>query len=100
VAGISLSDPEKSEKLTPPPPPCVPALQVICNGEEVMTVSGTRAEYNVDVWSGNHPFYTGDGSNIIQDEGRLNKFKNKYEGLDWMLGGDAAAAPADDQKGE
>lgn len=30
---------------------------VFCNGVEVMTVGGTKAEYNVDVYSGNHPFY-------------------------------------------
>jgi hypothetical protein len=30
---------------------------VICNGEEVLTLGGTQAEYNVDIWSGNHPFY-------------------------------------------
>ena len=31
--------------------------QVICNGEEVLTVSGTKEKYVVDVWSGNHPFF-------------------------------------------
>lgn len=31
--------------------------QVFCNGEEVLTVSGTKEKYVVDVWSGNHPFY-------------------------------------------
>ena len=33
------------------------SVQVFCNGEEVLTVSGTKKEYVVDVWSGNHPFY-------------------------------------------
>ena len=32
-------------------------MQVICNGEEVLTVSGTKEKYVVDVWSGNHPFF-------------------------------------------
>ena len=31
--------------------------KVFCNGEEVMTVGGTQAEYVVDIWSGNHPFF-------------------------------------------
>ena len=31
--------------------------QVFCNGEEVLTVSGTKEKYVVDVWSGNHPFF-------------------------------------------
>ena len=32
-------------------------LQVICNGQEVISMGGTKETYNVDVWSGNHPFY-------------------------------------------
>jgi hypothetical protein len=32
-------------------------LQVFCNGVEVMTVGGTKQQYNVDIYSGNHPFY-------------------------------------------
>lgn len=31
--------------------------QVFCNGEEVLVTGGTKAEYIVDVWAGNHPFY-------------------------------------------
>lgn len=34
-----------------------PEAKVFCNGVEVMTVGGTKKEYNVDVYSGNHPFY-------------------------------------------
>ncbi len=50
------------------------ALQVICNGEEVFTVSGTKKEYVVDVWSGNHPFYmNGAGGTMILDEERIRK---------------------------
>lgn len=41
----------------PPLPPCLPCPQVFCNGVEVMTVGGTKKEYNVDIYSGNHPFY-------------------------------------------
>ena len=33
--------------------------KVVCNGQEVMTVGGTQAEYVVDIWSGNHPFFQG-----------------------------------------
>ncbi|MFZ9267392.1 MAG: 50S ribosomal protein L31, partial [Vulcanococcus sp.] len=33
--------------------------KVICNGEVVMTTGSTSPELHVDVWSGNHPFYTG-----------------------------------------
>ena len=36
-----------------------PEAEVVCNGETVMKVSGTKARYDVDVYSGNHPFYKG-----------------------------------------
>ena len=31
----------------------------------------------VDIWSGNHPFYTG-SQRIIDAEGRVEKFEKKY----------------------
>ena len=34
-----------------------------------MTVSGTKPEYKVDIWSGNHPFYLGMKSQVVMDEG-------------------------------
>lgn len=40
-------------------PTWYPDAKVICNGEVVMTVGSTQPEISVDVWSGNHPFYTG-----------------------------------------
>lgn len=44
-----------------------------------MTVSGTKKEYTVDVWSGNHPFYTGSNQALIVDEGRVNKFQKRFQ---------------------
>jgi ribosomal protein L31 len=40
-------------------PTWYPDAKVICNGEVVMTTGSTQPEIHVDVWSGNHPFYTG-----------------------------------------
>jgi large subunit ribosomal protein L31 len=54
-------------------------LQVFCNGEEVLTVSGTKKSYTVDVWSGNHPFFTGSNQALIVDEGRVNKFQKRFQ---------------------
>merc|ERR1712224_350785 len=57
--------------------------KVICNGEEVFSVAGTKKEYVVDVWSGNHPFYLhGQGGTMILDDERISKFNKKYAGLD------------------
>ena len=52
-------------------------FQVICNGEEVMTLGGTREEYVVDIWSGNHPFFQGNTSAMVVDEGRVNRFARR-----------------------
>merc|ERR1711904_66021 len=61
--------------------------KVICNGEEVFTVAGTKKEYVVDVWSGNHPFYlNGQSGTMILDDERITKFNKKFEGLDDMFG--------------
>jgi large subunit ribosomal protein L31 len=51
--------------------------KVFCDGELVMTVGSTRPELNVDIWSGNHPFYTG-SSKMMDTEGRVERFMKKY----------------------
>ncbi|MFS8855381.1 50S ribosomal protein L31 [Synechococcus sp. H55.7] len=58
-------------------PQWYPEAKVICNGEVVMTVGSTQPELKVDVWSGNHPFFTG-SQKIIDSEGRVEKFMRKY----------------------
>ena len=58
-------------------PEWYPESQVFCNGEHVMTVGSTRAKLQVDVWSGNHPFYTGT-QKTIDTEGRIERFNRKY----------------------
>jgi large subunit ribosomal protein L31 len=58
-------------------PQWYPEAKVFCNGEQVMTVGSTKPELNVDVWSGNHPFYTGT-QKIIDTEGRVERFLRKY----------------------
>ena len=62
-------------------PTWYPDAKVICNGEVVMTVGSTQPQINVDVWSGNHPFYTGT-QKIIDTEGRVDRFLRKYGMLD------------------
>ncbi|MEM6598352.1 MAG: 50S ribosomal protein L31 [Cyanobacteria bacterium P01_C01_bin.69] len=58
-------------------PKWYPEAKVFCNGEHVATVGSTKPELNVDVWSGNHPFYTGT-QKIIDTEGRVERFLRKY----------------------
>ncbi|MCU0542475.1 MAG: 50S ribosomal protein L31 [Oscillatoriaceae cyanobacterium Prado104] len=58
-------------------PEWYPEAKVYCNGELVMTVGSTKPQLQVDVWSGNHPFYTGT-QKIIDTEGRVERFMRKY----------------------
>lgn len=58
-------------------PQWYPESKVYCNGEVVMTVGSTKPELHVDVWSGNHPYYTGT-QKIIDTEGRVERFLRKY----------------------
>jgi large subunit ribosomal protein L31 len=51
--------------------------KVFCEGKLIMEIGTTKKELNVDIWSGNHPFYTGT-KKIIDTEGRVDKFKRKY----------------------
>nr|QCI08614.1 ribosomal protein L31 [Spermothamnion repens] len=52
--------------------------KVYCDGKHIMTVSSTKPELSVDIWSGNHPFFTG-SQKIIDTEGRVEKFMRKYK---------------------
>lgn len=53
---------------------------VYCDGQLVYEVSSTRPLLNVDIWSGNHPYYTG-SKKLMDTEGRIDRFMKKY-GLD------------------
>ena len=51
-----------------------------------MSCGGTKAEYIVDVWSGNHPFYQGNKSTMVLEDGRVNRFNKMYADLSDTLG--------------
>ncbi|MCS7317572.1 MAG: 50S ribosomal protein L31 [Candidatus Dojkabacteria bacterium] len=48
------------------------------NGKTVMVVGSTVKEMNVEVWSGNHPFFTGQEL-IVDVDNRVNAFYKKLE---------------------
>jgi len=52
--------------------------KVFCDGKLILEVGSTKEELYVDIWSGNHPFYTG-SQRIIDTEGRVEKFECKYQ---------------------
>jgi large subunit ribosomal protein L31 len=51
--------------------------KIYCDKQLVLEIGSTQKELNVDIWSGNHPFYTG-SQKIIDTEGRVEKFQRKY----------------------
>ena len=52
--------------------------KVFCDGKLLFITGSTIPELNIDVWSGNHPFYTG-SQKIIDTEGRVERFLRKYK---------------------
>jgi large subunit ribosomal protein L31 len=57
-------------------PKMVPS-KIICDGQVVMETYSTKPELHVDVWSGNHPFFTGQ-QRFIDTEGRVEKFQKRF----------------------
>jgi large subunit ribosomal protein L31 len=52
--------------------------KVVVNGKTVMTVGSTVEEINVEMWSGNHPFYTGKQL-LVDTDNLVEKFNKKRE---------------------
>lgn len=57
-------------------PKAVPC-KIIYQGQVVMETMSTRPEIHVDVWSGVHPFWTGE-ERFLDTEGRVDKFNKRF----------------------
>jgi len=64
-------------------PKWYPDAKVYCNGELVMTVGAAMPELHVEVWSGTHPFYTGQ-QRIVDTEGQVERFVKRLERREGM----------------
>ena len=51
--------------------------KVICEDKVIFEVGSTKKELKVDIWAGNHPFYTG-SQKALDTEGRVEKFERRY----------------------
>lgn len=60
-------------------PKYFPDCKVFFRGEHVMTVGATVPEMHVEIWSGSHPFFTGQKS-FVDTTGRVEKFQKKFQG--------------------
>jgi large subunit ribosomal protein L31 len=54
--------------------------KVFCDGEIVLEVGGTKKELVVEIWAGNHPFYTG-SQKILDTLGTVEKFERRYRSI-------------------
>jgi large subunit ribosomal protein L31 len=59
-------------------PEWYPEAKVICAGEVIMTVGSTQPELSVELWSGNHPFYTGQ-QRLVDTEGQVERFLKRLQ---------------------
>lgn len=59
-------------------PKWFPNAKVVCEGQVVMTVGATVPEIRVDIWSGTHPFYTGQ-QRLLDTEGQVDRFLRRLE---------------------
>ncbi len=76
--------------------PNYPAARVTCAcGNEFVTRS-TRGDFQVDVCSKCHPFYTGT-IKLIDTAGRIDRFRKRYEQKKPAAAAEAAAKPAEEK---
>ncbi len=59
-------------------PTWYPDAKVICNGELILTVGSTKPQLNIEIWSGNHPFYTGQ-QRLVDTEGQVDRFMKRLQ---------------------
>lgn len=57
-------------------PKWYPDAKVFVNNEVVMTVGSTLPEIRVEIWSGNHPFYTGT-QQLLDTTGNVELFRQR-----------------------
>ena len=54
-----------------------PNAKVYCDGQLILKIGSTRTKLYVDIWSGNHPFYTG-SQKVLDTEGRVERLMRRY----------------------
>ena len=77
-------------------PEWYPEAKVICNGEVVMTVGATKPELHVEIYSGNHPFYTGQ-QRLVDTEGQVERFMRRLQRREEIITEDEEQAAAQSQ---
>jgi len=58
-------------------PTWFPNADVLCEGKTLCSIGSTKPQLQLDVWLGNHPFYT-NSQTLVDSEGRVERFMKKY----------------------
>ena len=58
-------------------PDWFPETKILFDGTPLCTIGSTKKELQIDMWLGNHPFYT-KSQVMIDSEGRVERFMKKY----------------------
>lgn len=59
-------------------PEWYPNAEVVYDGETIMHVGSTKPRIVVDIWSGTHPFFTGE-QRLIDTEGQVDRFMRRLQ---------------------
>ena len=65
-------------------PEWYPDAKVFVEGKHVMTIGSTQPELRVEIWSGTHPFYTGE-QRLIDTEGQVDRFMRRLQKREEMI---------------
>lgn len=60
--------------------PNIYLTKIYCNDNFILEIYTTKEKINVNIWSGNHPFYK-QSKEILDMEGQIEKFEKKYNKL-------------------
>ncbi len=79
--------------------PVYPAARIVCACGNTIETKSTRGSFHVEICSNCHPFFTGKYK-LLDTQGRVERFRKKYEGKTGgadkaAAGGDKAAAGGD-----
>jgi large subunit ribosomal protein L31 len=77
--------------------PAYPPATVNCACGNTFVTRSTRGDFQVDVCSNCHPFYTGT-QKLIDAAGRVDRFRKRYDAADKLKAEKAAQKAAADKK--
>jgi large subunit ribosomal protein L31 len=75
-------------------PEWYPDAEVVVDGEVVMRVGATKPRLNVEIWSGTHPFYTGQ-QRLLDTEGQVERFLRRLQRREDLISTEESDEEAD-----